>query len=825
MRILVIDVDEQIVTSITEVLSQHRHLVDSASDFNQGWDQIQAFEYDLLILSFTLAEQSSQLGELGKSCESSKSEGLRLCQRLRQEKYQMPILMLGNQNDAIVAAQALDAGADDYLAQPFEWPEFLARFRALLRRNSTTVTPTLQWGQLELDPISCKVTYIEAPVNLRPREYKLLELFMRNRNRIFSCGAILDRLWSFDDPPGEETIRAHIKGLRQKLRAVGAADLIETVYGLGYRLRAIEKSDPALADPKTAEVVQIKMIPSLQQALSRTWERIKPTIINKLASFEQALQAIESGDLDRQICRETQADVQELANLLIAFQAEKATKIANQISDFFGDQLVESNNGQVQITQKQDININQLMIDLRQELDRIDLVDRHAEVGHGATDSTSTDCCGDDENAQEPDTRSRLYLVESDAELVEKLLWEATIRDINLEAFPDTNAARRAIEQQWPDILLLNPNCSRSVEDGLTLLTELTNLTPAIPVVVISEQGDIDTRLEAMRLGCRAFIQKPSLPDHTIEVIVQILQETEDCLAKVLAVNGDQKSLGILRALMEPWGMQLTTLSNPLHFWEVLEKVSPDLLLLDLEMPHINGFELCQLVRNAPRWSGLPIIFLSKQTQTSTLRQMFSAGADDFVSKPIAGPELITRIFNRIERNQLFRRLAERDSLTQLPNRAKFSLHLKRLLGIAEQRGKVVDIGMIAINELGQINQQFGFAIGDAIIRQSAELLKRYFCNEDMVGRWSGRKFIVSMYDMEPGIGRKRIEEAVFALKNKPFVTTERKKFHTDFSGGLASFPADGENLESLSAIAEADLHQSRVKSRDAKQPSQIAAT
>jgi diguanylate cyclase (GGDEF)-like protein len=824
MRILVIDEDNQITETVAEVLSQHRHLIDTANEGDRGWDLIQAYKYDLIMLSMEL---SAELG------------GLDFCKQLRKEKYKMPVLILGQQTDANVIAKALDAGADDYLVKPFEWAEFLARFRALLRRDSTTITPTLEWGKLNLDPISCKVTYADEPVNLRPREYKLLELFMRNRNRIFSCSAILDRLWSFDDPPGEETIRAHIKGLRQKLRAAGASELIETVYGLGYRLRPLEKSDPAIEGTESAEVAQIKMTPNLQQALLRTWEKIKPTVLTKLATFEQALQTLESKELNLQIIQKTQAEAKELAHLLIAFQAEKATEVASEISDFFGNQLAlleELEDEQPEISRKEAKVAVQLIADLRQELDRIDLIDRDAEI-EAQPEPTTNHCDGETEDAEVedldidhsnhsdrkgrngegapgPDVRSLLFVIENDSELVEKLLWEAVIREINIEVFPDVNAARDAIEQWRPDIVVLNPQCSQSVEDGLALLSELTSLTPPIPVIILSEQDDIDTRLECMQLGSRAFLQKPFLPSQTMEVVAQILQETEDCLAKILAVDGDQKSLAVLKALLEPWGMRLTTLTNPLRFWDVLEKVSPELLLLDLEMPHINGYELCQLVRNAPHWSGLPIIFLSEQTQTSVLKQMFSAGADDFVSKPIAGPELITRIFNRIERNQLFRRLAERDSLTQLPNRAKFSLHAKRLLNIAVERQQKLSIGIIAIDDIGQINQEYGFAIGDATIRQTAELLNKHFCSEEMVGRWSGRKFIISMYNMEPGMGRERLESALLNLRRKPFMTTEGTEFHPSFSGGLASFPGVSGILESLCLVAEADLYQSRIKAQ-----------
>ena len=96
----------------------------------------------------------------------------------------------------------------------------------------------LSWGELKLDPSTFAVTYADQPINLTPKEYQLLELFLRHRQRTFNQTELLDRLWKFEDTPNEEVVRAHIKRLRHKLTAVGAPkDLIQTMHGLGYRLK------------------------------------------------------------------------------------------------------------------------------------------------------------------------------------------------------------------------------------------------------------------------------------------------------------------------------------------------------------------------------------------------------------------------------------------------------------------------------------------------------------------------------------------------------------------------------------------------------------
>lgn len=222
MRILLVEDDEVLVEALSESLIDHHYAVDIATDGKAGWEFIEAATYDLILLDVMLP----------------KLDGISLCQRLRSQGYHLPVLMLTARDTNTDKVMGLDAGADDYVVKPFDLLELLARIRALLRRGNASLPPVLCWGKLQLDPGTCEVVYDGQPLHLRPKEYSLLELFLRSGQRLLSRSAILEHLWSFEEPPGEETVKAHLKEVRQKLRAVGApADLIETVYGLGYRLK------------------------------------------------------------------------------------------------------------------------------------------------------------------------------------------------------------------------------------------------------------------------------------------------------------------------------------------------------------------------------------------------------------------------------------------------------------------------------------------------------------------------------------------------------------------------------------------------------------
>jgi DNA-binding response OmpR family regulator len=241
MKLLLVEDNRQLAEQLADTLSEHHYVVDVARDGEEGWDLTQLVPYDLLMLDVSLP----------------RLDGVSLCRRLRSRGSQMPILMLTAHDTCADKVMGLDAGADDYLAKPIVLNELTARLRALLRRNVRELTPVLSKGKLQLDPVSMQVTYDGALVKLSPKEYLLLELFLRNSQRIYSRKAIMDQLWGIDaDLPGEDTVKAHIKGLRNRLKVFGVQDLIQSVYGVGYRLNPDYPESDASDRPIAAQPIE-----------------------------------------------------------------------------------------------------------------------------------------------------------------------------------------------------------------------------------------------------------------------------------------------------------------------------------------------------------------------------------------------------------------------------------------------------------------------------------------------------------------------------------------------------------------------------------------
>lgn len=232
MRILIVEDDVQLAEMLTEALTERQYVVDVAKDGETAWDYVQVLEYDLIVLDVTLP----------------KLDGVSFCQRLRgseaasqgHRNSTLPVLMLTARDTIADKIVGLDAGADDYVVKPFNLQELMARIRAQLRRGSATAATNLSWGGLQLNSSTYEVTYEEQPLHLTPKEYAILELMVSSGRRVLSRSAIIEHIWTLEDPPTEETIKSHIRSLRMKLRVVGTPeDFIETVHGLGYRLKQV----------------------------------------------------------------------------------------------------------------------------------------------------------------------------------------------------------------------------------------------------------------------------------------------------------------------------------------------------------------------------------------------------------------------------------------------------------------------------------------------------------------------------------------------------------------------------------------------------------
>lgn len=251
----------------------------------------------------------------------------------------------------------------------------------------------------------------------------------------------------------------------------------------------------------------------------------------------------------------------------------------------------------------------------------------------------------------------RVLVIDDDTALTERLKAESDAWGLRLKIAPTLAEARSRLSLNTPDVVLLDLSFPGAEEDGLTLLQEMTERSPNLPVIVFTGRDSLADRLAVSRLGARQFLHKPATTEQIFRAIARIVSNSpKTSEAKVLIVDDDPAMLAILSSMLTPWGVEIATLSEPQNFWKVFVAVSPDLVLLDLEMPQVSGLDLCQVIRQDAAWEDVPILVVTAHTDAESLQQAFAAGADDFISKPVLGPELVTRVLSRIERNRLRRK-------------------------------------------------------------------------------------------------------------------------------------------------------------------------
>jgi DNA-binding response OmpR family regulator len=221
-KILVVEDDLTVCTIIEDWLTHQHHTVEISHNGLEADHYLKTYQYDVIVLDWGLPDLS----------------GVEICKRYKSSGGRAPVLMLTGKHDIEDKEEGFNAGADDYLTKPFDIKELSARIRALLRRPTNVYDNILSIRNVSLDPNNHIVTKDGEAIKLTPKEFAVLEFFMRNPNKVFKADALLDHVWNSEAGSGPETVRTCIKRLRRQIDTQGQSSIIENVHGVGYKLAA-----------------------------------------------------------------------------------------------------------------------------------------------------------------------------------------------------------------------------------------------------------------------------------------------------------------------------------------------------------------------------------------------------------------------------------------------------------------------------------------------------------------------------------------------------------------------------------------------------------
>ena len=602
MRILLVDDDETLIEILPKLLGKQNYAIDTVTDGEQGWIYGSTYNYDLMILDWSLP----------------KLDGISLCKRFRAYGYDTPILLLTARSTSQDKIRGLDSGADDYVCKPVDVEELAARIRALLRRLNCDFVSVLSWGELRLDSGNGEVTYQGQLISLTAKEYRLLELFLRHSQEVLSLEDIMENLWSSAEYPAEATVRSHLRRLRQKLQMAGLPeDPIATVRGRGYCLKSSPQHNQE-KQPKTPKEQHI-------EALTIAWSKYQSKSHQQIITLDSAIKALKQGNISTSDRLSAIVTAHSLAGNLGLFGFDYGSELARQI-----EQLLQGEQNRQQLAQ-----LKSTLQSLKQEL------------------TTKSNMA-----LQLEEHSPLLLIIDDDSIFTEQLVQEADKLGMQTAIAPSPESAKLWLEEQpankLPNLVLLQISFAESTNllsrwNRLALIAEFKLVEPSIPVIVLADRDEFQDRLQVARHGGYLYLPQPLTSVQVLSFCQQVLRNCS-LGKKVLIVDDDVDLLRVLPSLLQPWGFQVTTLEDSRQFWDVLQAVDPNLLILDIEMPYLSGIELCKVLRTHPYWYKLPVLFLSIHTDIAIREQVFATGADDFIYKPVVAKRLADRILNCLER-------------------------------------------------------------------------------------------------------------------------------------------------------------------------------
>lgn len=220
-KVLLVEDELDLASLINNWLAREHHLVEVVNDGPTALHRLKVAKYDVIILDVMLPGMS----------------GFDICREFRQSRGTTPILFLTARTSLQDKEMGFLAGADDYLTKPFHLKELEFRVKALLRRGAVSGSNIIQLGDIEIDSDQHRVMKNGQEVHLLPKEFRLLEFFVRHPQRVFSPEELLENVWESDTSAHNDSVRGHITRLRKKLDTPGQPSIIATVYGVGYKLQ------------------------------------------------------------------------------------------------------------------------------------------------------------------------------------------------------------------------------------------------------------------------------------------------------------------------------------------------------------------------------------------------------------------------------------------------------------------------------------------------------------------------------------------------------------------------------------------------------------
>ncbi len=327
-------------------------------------------------------------------------------------------------------------------------------------------------------------------------------------------------------------------------------------------------------------------------------------------------------------------------------------------------------------------------------------------------------------------------------------------------------------------------------------------------VIAVSHDDSFETRLEAVRKGAMAFFSLPVDMPRIVDKIAEVEEEADPAPLHVLIVDDDVDQVSNIAYLLQREGMVTSVASDPTQVFDLMVEAKPEVVITDMYMPRCNGIELAKLIRQQESFVGIPIIFLSVESDIHQHMEAMSHGGDDFLVKPVNPDHLVSAVRVRARRQRQMRYFMERDSLTGMLNHSHLKQQLEREVQRAARISRPLCYCMIDLDNFKQVNDTYGHLTGDRVLKSISRLLHERLRKTDTIGRHGGEEFGIILFDTDSdraaGI-MDQLRESFSQIVHRAGET----EFQLTFSCGIADYPRVS-NVTRLTELADRALYQAK---------------
>lgn len=338
-----------------------------------------------------------------------------------------------------------------------------------------------------------------------------------------------------------------------------------------------------------------------------------------------------------------------------------------------------------------------------------------------------------------------------------------------------------------PELLCLDLDALSEAEEQEVLVQTMSGLNNPLSLVVFSERDDLEQRLRAARLGAAGFMTKPLDVLVAVNLLVRVIERQHYEPPRVLMIEDDELLAQHFSEVLNQAGMTVRYVADPEDFFQQIAEFQPDLVVLDLHLPEIQGDELAAVLRQQETWATLPIMYISAETDQHRQAAALKRGADDFLTKPVSDETLITSIQTRVERAREMRILISRDGMTGLLKHSSFLASANTELDRSRRKDYPAVFVMLDLDHFKKVNDSWGHATGDMVIRALATMLRQRLRQTDIIGRYGGEEFAAVLTDCSTEDAETLLNDVRERFSEISFKATDGSSFQCTLSAGLVN--------------------------------------